>query len=67
MLGYRRGRQNRRKRHNYDDNRVTPAGIDLQLDRQGFDAIDGGQNAGQHRRILGEAGREGNAVFAAPP
>ena len=49
-----------------DDDGVAPAAIDLHLDGEGFDAIDGGgENTGQHGRILGEGGREGNAVFFA--
>ena len=39
--------------------------MDLHLDWEGFDFVDlGGQDMGRHRRILGEGGRKGNAVFA---
>jgi hypothetical protein len=38
--------------------------IDLHLDGEGFDSIDGGgQNTDQHGRIVGEGGRKGNEVF----
>ena len=51
-----------------DDDRIAPAGIDLHLDGEGFDSIDrGGQNTGQHGRILGERGRKGNAVLRPCP
>jgi len=50
----------------YDEG-IAPAAIDLDLDGEGFDSIDGGgQNAGQHGRIVVEQKRKGNAVFAPP-
>jgi len=48
-----------------DDGCIAPARIDLHLDGEGFNAVDGGgQDTGQHRPIVSEGGRKGNAVFA---
>jgi len=39
--------------------------MDLRFRGEGFDAIDSSRrNTGQHGGMLGEGGREGNAVFA---
>jgi hypothetical protein len=62
---------NRRKRHNYDDDRIFLAAIDLHLDGECLDSIDrSGQNTGKHVWIVCERGRKGNAVlhlFGAKP
>ena len=49
-----------------DDEGVAPAGVDLDFDRKGFNAIDGGgTNPGEHGRMLRNLKRKGNAVLAA--
>jgi len=51
------GPQCRVRQSDDDDERIAPAAINLHLDGQRFDAIDGGrQDVGQHGRMVGQRG-----------